>query len=212
MHTTLEAGPWIRQTSGVSYNLKDVSASGATLISVVGQGYALVTSNEGTSWTTVETYGNPLQTSVFFVNETGWAVGNYGTIRFSNDFGNHWFVCGTQMTAETFNSVHFSDINNGWICGTGGVLYRTANGVAGTSASWEALTRPTTQELKSIYFVSSLEGWTAGTNGTILHTTNSGTTWTAQNSETTNDILNLFFINPTLGWASGRTGLILRYY
>ena len=64
--------------------------------------------------------GNDLW-STFFIDDTGWIVGEDGFIKKTTNAGLDW-IQQTSGTTITLRSVQFIDQNTGWICGDSGLL------------------------------------------------------------------------------------------
>ncbi len=149
--------------------------------------------------------GNPLR-DVFFVDaQTGWAVGDYGTILKTQNGGATW-TAQTSGTTSYLKSVYFSDNQTGWAVGQGGTILKTKNG----GVTWTAQTSGAINWLHSVYFSDSQTGWAVGGLGTIRKTQNGGATWTAQSSGTTNRLFSVYFSDSQTGWAVGEGGTILK--
>ena len=144
--------------------------------------------------------------SVHFVDaNTGWAVGNVGTILRTQDGGATW-MSQTSGTTRTIYSVHFVDANSGWAVGQSGTIIHTQNG----GVTWTTQTSSTTIRLYSVHFENANTGWAVGDGGTILRTQDGGATWTTQTSSTTNPLWSVHFENVNTGWAVGDGGTIQR--
>lgn len=63
--------------------------------------------------------------------QTGWAVGDNGTILKTTDGGNTWGLQ-TSGTTESLQSVHFINTQTGYIVGTNGVILKTVTGGGST--------------------------------------------------------------------------------
>jgi len=59
-----------------------------------------------------------------------------------------------------------------YVCGTGGMIYKSADG----GDTWTVSATPTTQNLNAIYFYDENHGFAVGDSGVILHTSNGGLT------------------------------------
>ena len=70
----------------------------------------------------------------------------------------------------TFYGISATSINNIFVCGDGGMLYKSTNG----GDSWNSFTGLTTRRLKAISFCDVNNGFAVGDSGTILHTNNGG--------------------------------------
>ena len=157
---------------------------------------------------------NPLPTgnhllSTFFVDDnTGWAVGNSGTVVKTSDGGSSW-ISQTSGVYNDLYSVFFTNGSTGWAVGlgagslgqSGGIIINTTNG----GTNWITQFTPGPSEwLTSVCFTNSNTGWAVGlgqTGGIIYKTTNGGTNWLTQSSNTSNALVSVFFINSNIGWA-----------
>ncbi|MCX7611947.1 MAG: YCF48-related protein, partial [Ignavibacterium sp.] len=115
---------------------------------------------------------NPLYSVKFIDANTGWAVGELGTIIKTTDGGINWTVQSSD-TIGALNSVCFVNANIGWVAGANGTILKTTNG----GLSWTPQSSGTTRPLYSIYFTNSNIGWAVGETGIILKTTNGGVSW-----------------------------------
>jgi photosystem II stability/assembly factor-like uncharacterized protein len=133
------------------------------------------TSDAGNNWDPV--FGSSFLDvfySVFFIDESiGWFAGKSaaaGVIYKSTNGGLNWNLS-LSDSFKTFTSVHFSDLNNGWVSGFAGNIFNTSNG----GTNWTMQVSGTNSNLNSIFFINNVIGWTAGSSGTILKTNNGGT-------------------------------------
>ena len=142
--------------------------------------------------------------SVYFTDaNTGWAVGEVGTILKTSDGGTTWSPQ-TSGTPNGLTSVYFTDANTGWAVARGTILKTTDGGT-----TWSPQTSGTTSLLFSVYFTDANTGWIAG-SGTILKTINGGTAWSSQTSGTTNTLRSVYFTDGDNGWVVGGNGTILK--
>jgi hypothetical protein len=143
--------------------------------------------------------------SVYFPDaNTGYAVGEAGTILKTNNAGTTWTVL-SSGTINYLYSVYFTDSNTGYAVGDLGTILKTSN--AGTT--WTALSSGTTEILKSVYFpeaytpgisshLSSVHftdantGYAVGDNGTILKTTNGGFPLGVNETSSTSNSLKIY--------------------
>ena len=141
--------------------------------------------------------------SVYFINcETGWTVGDAGTVLITKNGGLNW---SPQVinTTDRINDVKFISSKTGWIAGNNGLLFKTING----GVNWNQLVPGTIKNLNKIYFLNSRTGWIAGDSGMILKTTNRGISWEFQSSSTLRTIYSIFFINSNTGWIAYNGGI-----
>ncbi|MBX7041502.1 MAG: FG-GAP-like repeat-containing protein [Ignavibacteria bacterium] len=144
--------------------------------------------------------------SVYFTdNNTGWAVGNAGTILKTTNSGANW-TPQTSGTGNPLQSVYFIDTNTGWAVGKFGTSLKTIDG----GTNWTMQTIGTGNWLHSVCFVDSYSGWTVAGYGAILKTTNGGSSWIFQPSGTSQYLFSVHFTDINTGWAVGQDGTVLR--
>lgn len=110
------------------------------------------------------------------------------------------------ISSHDFFSASFIDSDNGWLSGSEGHVYRTADG----GADWLARDpggQPVT--LYGICFVDSLRGWVVGRDGTIYHTDSGGTSWTLQSTPGTTTLRAVCFVDSLVGYTAGHSGVTL---
>ncbi|EFK96780.1 hypothetical protein LDC_1194 [sediment metagenome] len=149
---------------------------------------------------------------VYFYNQSiGWAVGEDGTILYTNDAGLTWLSQTSGVTNWLFD-VQFTDANTGWVVGDYGTILHTTDG----GVTWFSQTSGTTYCLFHLHFADTNIGWAVGGTGfvgkTILYTTDGGTMWLSQINDTTHprqQFTSVYFINDSKGWVVGGNGTIL---
>jgi len=172
-------------------------------------------------WTWQNPYptGNHLQSVYFTDPNTGYAVGDSGTILITIDGGINWSGLQTETT-DQLNSVFFSDVNTGYAVG-GYVDYTNNGSNVGTilkttdrGTTWNTISSDTLPYLHSVFFINvntgyvggyRLDGWGGqGWNGygVILKTTDGGTIWT-ESSSTYECINSIDFTDTNTGYAVG---------
>jgi photosystem II stability/assembly factor-like uncharacterized protein len=109
----------------------------------------------------------------FIDSQTGWSVGEYGTILKTTDCGEDWTI---QEIPWLFDlcDVHFPTALIGYAIGTNGFIIKTTDG----GNSWNKLENKYSNNLNRVLFRDENNGWTIGEKGLILHTSNGGETWT----------------------------------
>ncbi|MGE0607538.1 MAG: YCF48-related protein [Pirellulales bacterium] len=122
----------------------------------------------------------------FVDQQYGWAVGDRGTVWYTEDGGQRWRLQESGVDAQ-LRGVRFIDSQNGWIVGgrstalsgqTVGVLLRTRDG-GQTWTTDEGLLLPS---LRKIGFFSHADGWAVGEPSAlfpsgVFTTDNGGRTW-----------------------------------
>jgi photosystem II stability/assembly factor-like uncharacterized protein len=145
--------------------------------------------------------------AVFFINsQTGWFVGDNGTIKKSINGGLNW---GTQTSGADAHQTGICFVNSttGYICEYWTGILKTTN--SGTDWLW----RPLAQfgnTFNYISFANPSIGWTIGNQGIIYKTTNAGDNWFQQTSGTTNDLHTIILLDQNTGWIVGNGGKILK--
>jgi photosystem II stability/assembly factor-like uncharacterized protein len=145
--------------------------------------------------------------------QTGYAVGDYGTILGTTDGGVTW-ASQTSGTHLDLRSVHFPvDAQTGYAVGgrittpRTFILKTTDGGI-----HWESQLEDTGAILRSVSFpTNALTGYAVGYFGKILKTTNGGTLWSGQTSGTLNWLASVHFpLGDQTGYAAGDYGTILK--
>jgi len=159
--------------------------------------FIVKTVNAGLDWTSQWIGVNP--SSVYFPDTaTGYIVGGKvalapaANILKTTNGGLDW-TDQNFGTNVVFNSVYFTDVENGFIVGISGIILKTTNG----GTDWSYLTSGTTQELNSVYFPVVDTGYTVGANSIILKTTNGGGP-VGINDQHQNAITLTIYPNPTI--------------
>ena len=112
--------------------------------------------------------------AVQFVNDTGYAVGYYGTVIRSTDRGLSWAAMPFPNSGD-LHDVYFHDALNGFAAGDSG-LFHTVDG----GGSWDAVVTPLQEPWRCITFVSAQVGFCGGGwfgTGALLRTLDGGATW-----------------------------------
>lgn len=108
-----------------------------------------------------------------------------------------WYTQYSDRHLPILLSVFFSDANNGWATGAGGIL-RTQNG----GNDWYPQTLEVTSS-NDVFFTDANNGWMVGGSGRIMHTTNGGDSWVTQRSGFPYSLYDVYFIDENTGWAVG---------
>lgn len=136
-------------------------------------------------------------------NSVAWAVGERGTVfRWTGGNKGAWSRWDIGVLA-VLHDVHFSNPDDGWLCGNNGKVFHFAN------AKWTAVSAATTTNFFCIYALSENNVWAGGAGGYIFHY--EGVSWVRVVTPTTAAIREMAFTAPTEGWAVCDDGVILRY-
>jgi len=131
---------------------------------------------------------------------TGFIVGNNGTLFKTSDGGNTWISINSGTTDDLLN-VHFINENEGWAAGlisggSGGVILKTIDG----GNTWAKLDTSITN-ISSVFFIDSLNGWIC--NNSIYHSSDGGKSWSIQ---ITGKFTKVVFLDSLNGFALGISG------
>ncbi len=119
-----------------------------------------------------------------------------------NSFG-QW-VQQNSGTPNNFNSIRFSDPNNGVAVTSSGEIFRSTD----AGVNWSYI-MGTANALHSISFISISDGLVVGDNGSIYLTSDSGATWTPIFSGVNKHLRSVFFLTPLLACAVGDSGTMI---
>ena len=155
-------------------------------------------SQSGWFWQNPLPQGNNLNCVTFVNSQTGFAVGNFGTISKTTNSGESWIVYYSDIFNDIY-SIAFTDESNIFAVGSNGLLIRTTN----SGISWNRLTLASSDSLRTIYFYNSSTGYITGNNGRIFKTANGGNEWIEQISGTTVSLNSAYFKNFTDGFIGG---------
>lgn len=158
----------------------------------------------GQTWVQKTTPGG---NSIFFIDQnTGWVVGNNGSIRKSSDGGETWTTISAGVTSN-LNSVRFKNINLGAICGDNGTVLITTDG----GQTWILRITNINENLNSIIFKDENSLWCAGNNGIILESNNLGINWIVHNGLTDKNLKCLTKKPDNSIFIAGEKGSMLSY-
>lgn len=158
------------------------------------------------SWTPLTSGTTQWLYDVHFVDKnTGYVVGNAGTILTTTDGGKTW-VALTTGTSVNLRSVHFADANNGFAAGANKTIIKTTNG----GLTWNVVNAGGQYSFYGIHFpADSTTGYTVGKTG-MVKTTNGGATWSALTIASSDVFYTVHFTDTNTGYAVGDAGKILK--
>jgi photosystem II stability/assembly factor-like uncharacterized protein len=112
-----------------------------------------------------------------------------------------WYLQNSGTTVK-LNSIHFEDVNNGWVVGDSGLILHTTNG----GQEWIPQTSGMNNHLNEVWFADLNTGWAVGNSGTILNTSNGGLEWIEQSSGTNLQLNSVSFTDADNGGVVGDDG------
>jgi len=138
--------------------------------------------------------------------DTGWVVGDKGTILHTANGGVEW-VAQSSGTDVKLSSVAFFDSRNGWAVGEKGTILTTSDG----GKTWLEQVSGTSEDLNDIAFADSSRIWTVGDGGTVLHSSNGGYTWAQRtiSDDIDQKLTSVDFDGDSNGMIAGEKGIIL---
>jgi photosystem II stability/assembly factor-like uncharacterized protein len=147
--------------------------------------------------------------SVFFTTpKIGWIVGDNNIMLKTTNAGDSWL-----KLDNGGYSIHFSDINHGWIGMEGRVKFTTNGGDDWSTGIDNDMSH------YSVFFIDSLNGWSAGEAdngffqrimGKIINTSNGGNGWwTNQINTIEGSQRSVYFLDSLNGWSVGKNGTIV---
>ena len=176
--------------------------------------YVLHTSDGGMNWET-QYYSSGISDfrfmGIHFSDaDTGWVVGEAGTIFHTSNGGIDWI----EQTSNT--NVHLwavSFINNmtGWISGLDGTILFTNDG----GLNWDFQDSGVTESFTDIQFLDDMHGWAVG--GALdlalaIYTEDGGENWYQEETNTTDPFYGMHFVDFETGWAVGYNGTIVHRF
>ena len=209
IHSTDEGATWARQDAGVPDDLQDIAAWDAQRALIVGNdGVILRTSDGGTTWTRVEPVIEGFRPAKLMRVKTGAdgfavAVGEYGTVLITGDFGAGWRL-GRPQQDVTLIAVAIAG-DHVWAAGEYGTLFASAD----RGASFEEAPKPLEMTVNAIAFADPQRGVAAGLAGTVAVTADGGQTWSAVDTGTLEHLFDVAWTNGS--WlAAGDKGVFIR--
>jgi photosystem II stability/assembly factor-like uncharacterized protein len=145
--------------------------------------------------------------AVHFVDaNTGWAVGDSGTILRTTNGGMTW-VAITSGTLLSLNDIHFTNPDMGWIVGGSQTYYGPDTAIiihtSDGGVSWTTRLRVPSAHLYDLQFLDADRGFAVGSIGPdssmLIRTTNSGISWDLT-YDTLWSIQRVLFAGSSRGW------------
>src|SRR5687768_8184662 len=106
---------------------------------------------------------------------TGWVVGDSGTVLKTVNGGLNWETVNLNTRAN-LKSIQFVNSSTGYICGDSGKVFKTING----GNSWVAVLSQGYLNYIAVYFADVNTGLIAATSSVVQKTTNGGLSWNIQ--------------------------------
>lgn len=169
----------------------------STLVTLILISFHLI-SHAQWEWQNPYPQGNSLRDVYAKGDQYCWAVGNVGTIIFSDDGGDSWTIQ-ESGTVKRLNNIQFIDQNKGWVVGSGGTILHSTN----AGYTWQDHSIDSNVCLNGLHFIDEDNGWLVGENSVILHTQDGGEYWDYQDLGGNVVLYEVFFIDELIGWVAG---------
>jgi len=162
--------------------------------------------SQSSTFQKVNTYSYPEFKDVFFINEnTGWVVGNAGSIYKSTDGGQNWKQQQSNINSH-LKAACFLDDQNGFVVGDTCKFLSTTDGGITWKVDVISAIPLINASITSVFFADKMKGWilaSTSSAGWILSTTDGGASWTS-NLTTAKTMNKLNFYGPNRGIACGK--------
>ena len=144
-------------------------------------------------------------TSIYFTDtNTGWAVGEFGTVVKTRDGGESWQLIEIPWQ-NSLTDLHFPTPADGVIVGENGLILKSVDG----GESWSQKEIRFTNNLRRVLFRNRDEGWAIGEKGLILHTADAGESWQQQVSNSSVELKGLALIDDSTLCVTGKNKTLL---
>jgi len=195
---------WIQSGLDGTY-VRTINVSGTNLfVGTSGDGIFRST-NDGTSWTPVNTGLTNLYVNAFTISGTNLFAGTEGSGVFrSTNNGTSWSATGNLVNPYVYALVVFGTNLFAGTDGDDGVYLSTNNG-----ASWVAAGSGLTNTRILSITISGTNLFTGTFGGGVFLSTNNGTSWTPASSGLTNTYVNAITVSGTNLFASTEGGIFL---
>lgn len=136
----------------------------------------------------------------FPVQDTGYVVGESGTIRKTFDGGMNWYLLHSECTHKV-EEVHFFTANTGYAY-TSNEIITTIDG----GYSWEKISNPSDKAIVDVFFLNENNWYLIDLCGDFYYTTTGGTDWSEAiqfESHFSNEYRNVLFLDQNNGFIVG---------
>jgi photosystem II stability/assembly factor-like uncharacterized protein len=167
-----------------------------------------------TAWSGVFEEDGPLGDLTYVGGTRIAGCSSNGDVWISEDLGLSW-----TKTLDAIGDLpywwelNFVDMDNGWLTGNHGILYRTTDG----GFTWEYVTNGIGMDIHHIEMLTESYGLALADNGYLLRTTDGGQDWSVQKLEVTGQVFNrdenlyaLDIVDEQFAVAAGPGGTVFR--
>lgn len=155
------------------------------------------------SWNPQTSGTNENLNGIYLVNaNTGYVVGNNGTVRRTTNGGQSWVAKNFPVNTNNL-CVYFQNAMTGFVGNQNAFVYKTTDG----GNTWEANGAASTYAVTSVTMTSGITGYCGDHYGNLQKSTDNGQTWWTQINMPGYDS-KVFFMNDNRGWAVDTYGYI----
>lgn len=200
-------GTWAIQKTPTRNTIQDIAAWDTDHAVAVGnRGVVIYTSDGGKSWkegkAPISQHANKLMRVRALPGGVAWAVGEFGALIKSDDFGATWSRAAEEEDAA-WNDVIFIG-EKGWLVGEFGRMKQTNDG----GRSWRSVNSGVSSSLMAVHFRNASSAVAVGLTGVILVTEDGGANWRPASSPVREHLFDVVWSGSQ--WvAVGNKGLVL---
>ena len=178
LYRTVNSGAnWITQTIPTTANLNAVFLVDIKRTYVCGDSNKVLKTQKANQWTDVSPgpgYSGINYHDICFLQDTGWVVGDHGTILHTTNGALTWNseASGVSVNLRSIFMISFgqSGYGTGFVVGDSGIVLTTSDG----GSHWTRSETGTTLDLYGVGFSDALNGYIAGEGGLLLGTESGG--------------------------------------
>lgn len=189
-----------------SYSYVDVVRADSNTMFFTGSNSLTLSITAGMSYRGMS-YGGMFSSAASYPSlNFGIAVGNSGAYRVNKGCGgyNDWTSTYSVGVSTDLLDVHFTNEQNGYVCGTSGVLVRTTN----QGKNWTKITTNTTTSLNGLDCPNDTMAFVCGNKGLILNAVKSSVVDTQAICKA--NLNKIAFTSRLIGWVVGDSGSVYK--
>ena len=180
-----------------------IAISGMNLFAGTNSNGVFISTNNGTSWNSVNNGFTDIEVFSLEVSGTNLYAGTYGNVFLSTNNGTSWTSVNNGLTNGIVSSLLVSGTN--LYAGTGGGVFLSTN----NGTSWTSVNKGLTDSTVGSLAVSGTNLYAGTYGGGVFLSTNSGTSWTSVNNGLTDSIVYSLSVIGTNLYAGTFGGLYL---
>lgn len=172
------------------------------------KGIALRTADGGAWWDYQAFYTREVTANYFTNDTTGYITANGAVFKATADVLTNNYL---NIDGDFFTSVYFTSVNDGFVCGYDGGIYKTTD--AGTS--WKQVRKDNSAfsartHFNKIRFAGADKGFAVGNNGEVYYSDDAGESWKLSDNFPDEHLYSVFVLNTTTCFISGEGGKLYK--